>query len=106
MNKTPIDQQDDLLSEYNFDYTKASPNRFGTTSEKSMLQTIPGIYKNGKIELSETPQGITESSVFVTFLPAKPTTWPEKIINHQGIEENIIFESDRDELLPPQEIEL
>ena len=95
----------DLLPEYNFDYTKASPNRFTTTSEKSMLQTIPGIYKNGKIELSQTPQGITESSVFVTFLPTKPTTWPEIIINHQGIADNIIFESYRDELLAPQEIE-
>ena len=70
----------DLLPEYNFDYTKARPNRFTTTSEKSMLQTIPGIYKNGKIELSQTPQGITESSVFVTFLPTKPTTWPEIIM--------------------------
>jgi len=86
----------DLLPEYNFDYTKASPNRFATTSEKSMLQTIPGIYKNGKIELSQTPQGITESSVFVTFLPTQPTTWPEIIINHQGIADNIIFESYRD----------
>lgn len=39
MNKTPINQQDnfesdDLLPEYNFDYTKARPNRFTATSEK------------------------------------------------------------------------
>jgi hypothetical protein len=33
-----------------------------------MLQTIPGIYRNGEIELSESPQGIVESQVFVTFL--------------------------------------
>jgi hypothetical protein len=33
-----------------------------------MLQTIEGIYRNGKIELTEIPQGITESRVFVTFL--------------------------------------
>jgi hypothetical protein len=33
-----------------------------------MLQTVPGIYRNGEIELLETPQGITESQVFVTFL--------------------------------------
>lgn len=32
-----------------------------------MLQTIQGIYRNGKIELSEIPQDITESQVFVTF---------------------------------------
>lgn len=29
-----------------------------------MLRTIEGIYKNGKIELAEKPQGITESKVF------------------------------------------
>ena len=39
MNKTPINQQDDfesddLLPEYNFDYTKARPNSFAATSEK------------------------------------------------------------------------
>ena len=32
-----------------------------------MLQTIQGIYRNGKIELPEIPQDITESQVFVTF---------------------------------------
>ncbi len=39
-----------------------------------MLQTIQGTYRNGKIELLETPQGITESEVFVTFLPSQPTS--------------------------------
>jgi hypothetical protein len=33
-----------------------------------MSQTIQGIYKNGKIELADIPQGITESQVLVTFL--------------------------------------
>ena len=37
-----------------------------------MLQTIQGIYRNGKIELAEIPQDITESQVFVTFF--KPET--------------------------------
>lgn len=32
-----------------------------------MLQTIQGIYRNGKIELAEIPRDITESQVFVTF---------------------------------------
>jgi hypothetical protein len=32
-----------------------------------MLQTIQGIYRNGKIELAEIPQDITESQVLVTF---------------------------------------
>jgi hypothetical protein len=41
MNKTPINQpddfeSDDLLPEYNFDYTKARPNRFATTSENKI----------------------------------------------------------------------
>jgi hypothetical protein len=34
MKKISINQQDDLLPEYNFDYTKARPNRFATTSVK------------------------------------------------------------------------
>jgi len=32
-----------------------------------MLQTIQGIYRNGKVELAEIPQDITESQVFATF---------------------------------------
>ncbi|MEH1832638.1 MAG: hypothetical protein V7L29_11280 [Nostoc sp.] len=71
-----------------------------------MLRTIEGIYKNGKIELAETPQGIIESRVFVTFLETKLMTWPETIMQHQGVVEGIIFESYRDELLPPNEIQL
>ncbi|BAZ28201.1 hypothetical protein NIES4074_06320 [Cylindrospermum sp. NIES-4074] len=70
-----------------------------------MLQTIQGIYKNGKIELAETPKGITESCVFVTFLETKPTNWPDIIRQHEGVEENIVFESYRDELIPPTEVQ-
>jgi len=41
MNKISINQQDDfesddLLPEYNFDYTKARPNRFTTTLENKI----------------------------------------------------------------------
>ncbi|MBE9258091.1 MULTISPECIES: hypothetical protein [Aphanizomenonaceae] len=36
MNKTRINRQDDLLSEYNFDYSKARSNRFATTSENKI----------------------------------------------------------------------
>ncbi|MBD2298537.1 hypothetical protein H6G80_17705 [Nostoc sp. FACHB-87] len=71
-----------------------------------MLKTIQGIYKNGKIELAETPQGIIESLVFVTFLETKPSRWPEIIMQHTGVKESIIFESYRDELIPPNAIEL
>lgn len=70
-----------------------------------MLKTIAGIYKNGKIELAEIPEGITESQVFVTFLETKPTIWPATIMQHQGVSESITFESYRDDLLPPHEIE-
>lgn len=43
--------------------------------------------------------------MFVTFVETKPTAWPEMIMRHQGVVESIIFESYRNELLPPQEIE-
>jgi archaellum component FlaF (FlaF/FlaG flagellin family) len=33
-----------------------------------MLQTIQGIYKNGKIQLTEIPNNISESKVLVTFM--------------------------------------
>ena len=34
-----------------------------------MLQTIEGIYQNGKIKLSENPHNISESKVLITFIP-------------------------------------
>ena len=34
-----------------------------------MLTTIEGIYKDGKIELNETPAGVVGARVLVTFLP-------------------------------------
>jgi hypothetical protein len=71
-----------------------------------MLKTVQGIYKNGQIRLTELPQGILESTVFVTFLENKITTWSDLILQHQGFAEGITFESYRDELLPPQEITL
>ncbi len=33
-----------------------------------MLTTIEGVYKNGRIELSETPESAEERPVLVTFL--------------------------------------
>ena len=41
-----------------------------------MLQTVKGIYKNGKIELAEIPENILESQVLITFIE---TTTPENI---------------------------
>ena len=34
-----------------------------------MILTVEGIYKDGKVEFAETPPGIAESRVYVTFLP-------------------------------------
>jgi hypothetical protein len=34
-----------------------------------MLNTVEGIFRNGRIELIETPAEITEARVIVTFLP-------------------------------------
>ncbi|KAB8316568.1 hypothetical protein SD81_025655 [Tolypothrix campylonemoides VB511288] len=36
-----------------------------------MLQSIEGVYKHGKIELSELPSDVSESRVIVTFLEKK-----------------------------------
>ncbi|MDB9484971.1 hypothetical protein PN492_00075 [Dolichospermum circinale CS-537/01] len=41
-----------------------------------MLQTVKGIYKNGKIELAEIPKNILESEVLITFIE---TIKPENI---------------------------
>ncbi|WP_414541435.1 hypothetical protein [Nostoc sp. CCY0012] len=57
-----------------------------------MLKTIQGIYKNGKIELAETPQGITEGLVFVTFLETKPSQWPEIIMQYSGVKASDRFQ--------------
>ena len=42
-------------------------DRLDYPTQTIMLKTIQGIYRNGKIELAEIPQDITESQVFVTF---------------------------------------
>jgi hypothetical protein len=34
-----------------------------------MLQSVEGIYRNGKIELLETPADMEEAQVIVTFMP-------------------------------------
>ncbi|MEO1684336.1 MAG: hypothetical protein AAFS06_13885 [Cyanobacteria bacterium J06631_12] len=33
-----------------------------------MMQTVKGIYRNGKVELLESPQNVVEGEVLVTFL--------------------------------------
>ncbi len=53
-----------------------------------MLTTAEGVYKGGKIELSETPAGTEQAPALVTFLPSStaPTTpqalygiWKDKV---------------------------
>ncbi len=33
-----------------------------------MLKTVEGFYSNGKVELAETPEDVSQSKVIVTFL--------------------------------------
>ncbi len=40
-----------------------------------MIQTVEGVFRNGKVELLEEPENVQESRVIVTFLPA--ATGPE-----------------------------
>ena len=35
-----------------------------------MLRSIPGVYREGVVELAEKPSDISEANVIVTFLPA------------------------------------
>jgi hypothetical protein len=46
-----------------------------------MLQAVEGIYRNGKVELTETPQGITEGRVVVTFLSVVPVDETNQMIS-------------------------
>jgi hypothetical protein len=36
-----------------------------------MLKAVQGVYRDGKVELLETPPDVKEAKVVVTFLPAK-----------------------------------
>ena len=36
-----------------------------------MLKAVEGLYRNGKVELLETPEDIDEARVIVTFLPVR-----------------------------------
>ncbi len=45
-----------------------------------MLQSIKGIYKEGKIELLETPNNLEESQVIITFLTSQPVQKEQKFM--------------------------
>jgi hypothetical protein len=44
-----------------------------------MLTTVEGIYREGRVELAERPQGIEEAKVLVTFLPEDVATDRESL---------------------------
>ncbi|MCW5934634.1 MAG: hypothetical protein KIT45_10110 [Fimbriimonadia bacterium] len=47
------------------------------------LWTCEGVYRNGQIELLETPDNVEEARVFVTFLPLKLVELSEHGIDEQ-----------------------
>ena len=52
-----------------------------------MLQTVEGIYRDGKIELLEQPAEVSEARVIVTFIGAEVTRSNEVDLRARGIEE-------------------
>jgi hypothetical protein len=44
-------------------------------------KTIEGVFRNGRIELSETPLDVDEARVIVTFLPQSAVNLPERGID-------------------------
>jgi hypothetical protein len=44
-------------------------------------KTVEGVFRNGKIELSETPLDVDEARVIVTFLPQGAVNLSERGIN-------------------------
>lgn len=51
-----------------------------------MLKTVEGIYRDGKVELLETPGKIEEARVIVTFMPTTmPTTSGAVNLPYRGI---------------------
>ena len=54
-----------------------------------MIQTVEGIFRNGRVELLEAPQDVQEARVIVTFLPVvapggEPTFTPEEFAELRG----------------------
>jgi hypothetical protein len=49
-----------------------------------MPLTIEGTFKDGKVELNETPQGLREAKVLVTFLePSRGKPHPQMMVSGQ-----------------------
>jgi hypothetical protein len=56
----------------------------------AMIQTVEGIYRNGKVELLQTPENIDDARVIVTFLvddsdaARHPQLSPEELADLRG----------------------
>lgn len=52
-----------------------------------MLTTVEGVFKDGKVELSEVPPGVDESRVIVTFLDkeSRKTTAKKGTMIYRGM---------------------
>ena len=55
-----------------------------------MIQTLEGVFRNGKVELLDQPENVMEARVIVTFLPdrngleATPIYTPEEVAELRG----------------------
>jgi hypothetical protein len=60
-----------------------------------MISTVEGVYKKGKVIIFETPIGIDESPVLVTFLPkSTPKPSQQQMVFGQFIGNNMSTEED------------
>ena len=49
-----------------------------TPQGAKVLNAVEGIYRDGEVEFLERPEGLRESRVIVTFLPAVPSGLPQE----------------------------
>ncbi|MEB3190897.1 MAG: hypothetical protein VKL42_11200 [Snowella sp.] len=63
MSKTPFEsvqnQDDDLLSEYNFDYRKVKPNRFASRNEAEKLTVV--VLDEDVAQVFTTPESVNNT---------------------------------------------
>jgi len=59
-----------------------------------MLLTVKGIYKDGKVEVAEKPDGITQSDVLVTFLAPEKAEMGQRMLYGQFAGKQMSSEED------------
>ena len=52
-----------------------------------LLKSVEGIYKDGKVELLEQPEALTETRVIVTFLPENESNTGTVNLRERGIDQ-------------------